>query len=424
MDWAGVLNRIEAGEAPDTEFTLGLGDGTKVCKAMCAFANTEGGLIVLGVDDRQRIVGVKEDAEDVQERLTDLLSTGCSSPVSARLGRHEDPKGWVHWVEVARQRSFEPMRCDGRAWIRRARSTAEPSATELQELYNAFGYILTEERTIQSADASHLDVRKLRDFLAAQGLDVTDDPQPDAESDLRNCGALANTGGELRPTLYGVLALGREPQKYQQTNSFWIEGVAYEGTDRASEVLQVGEFKGTVNEQVKRAAGWFAGLGRFESYGELLRRDRRLLPSRAIREALVNAVAHRDYAIVGAKVLLEVFADPCRCDEPRFASEPHGCTARSPRRAPQSAQPAARALPAGQRLDGEARQRLAANGGGDADVQPDGTGAAARPGQSGRARPVLAGRQPLAKRLLREHAACTGQRHPDPALRQSTHEMP
>ena len=304
-----MLNRIEAGEALDTEFTPGLGNRTKVRKAMCAFANTEGGLIVLGVDDRQRIVGVKEDAEDVQERLTDLLSTGCSSPVSARLGRHEDPKGWVHWVEVARQRSFEPMRCDGRAWIRRARSTAEPSATELQELYNAFGYILTEERTIQSADASHLDVRKLRDFLAAQGLDVTDDPQPDAESDLRNCGALANTGGELRPTLYGVLALGREPQKYQQTSSFWIEGVAYGGAGRASEVLQVGEFKGTVDEQVKRAAGWFAGLGRFESYGELLRRDRRLLPSRAIREALVNAVAHRDYAIVGAKVLLEVFAD-------------------------------------------------------------------------------------------------------------------
>lgn len=73
-------------------------------------------------------------------------------------------------------------------------------------------------------------------------------------------------------------------------------------------MLQVGEAKGTVDEQVKRAVGWFAGLGRFESYGEL-RQDRRLLPSKAIREALVNAVAHRDYAIVGAKVLLEVFAD-------------------------------------------------------------------------------------------------------------------
>ena len=309
MDWADILNCIEAGEGRTAEFTRSLGDGAKVRKAMCAFANTEGGVIVLGMNDEQQVVGVKEDAEKVQERLTEFLSTGCSSPVSARIGRHRDPKGWVHWVEVPRQRSLEPLRCEGRVWIRRARSTTEPSAMELQDLYNAFGYILTEERTIQAADVSHLDLQKLRAFLAAQGLDVTDEPQPDAESDLRSCGALADTGGELRPTVYGVLAFGKEPQKYMQTAGFWVEGVAYEGTDRASNVLQIGEAKGTVDEQVKRAAEWFAGLGRFETYGEILREDRRLLPSKAIREALVNAVTHRDYAIVGTHILLEVFAD-------------------------------------------------------------------------------------------------------------------
>ncbi len=51
----------------------------------------------------------------------------------------------------------------------------------------------------------------------------------------------------------------------------------------------------------------FLGLGRFESYDTLVRQDRHLLPRCAIREALANAVTHRDYAITGAKVLLEVF---------------------------------------------------------------------------------------------------------------------
>lgn len=309
MDWADILNRIEEAEGKSTEFICGLGDGMKVRKAMCAFANTEGGTIVLGVDDEQRIVGVKEGPEKVQERLTRFLDTGCSAPVSASLGRYLDPEGWVHWIEVPKQRGLEPLRCEGRVWIRRARSTAEPSATELQELYNAFGYILTEERTIQAADSSHLDVQKYIDYLTAQGLDTTDEPQPDAESDLRNGGALAELGGELRSTLFGVLAFGKAPQKYMQTANFWIEGVAYDGTDRAANTLQVGEGKGTVDEQVRRAVGWFAGLGRFERYGNLLREDRDLLPSRAIREALVNAVAHRDYAIVGSNILLEVFSD-------------------------------------------------------------------------------------------------------------------
>ena len=308
MEWLDILNSIDAGEGRRVEFTRGLGDGAKVCKAICAFANTEGGVIVLGVDNERRIVGVREGAEAVQERLTNFLDTGCSSPVSARLGRRDDPNGWVHWVEVPRQRGFEPLRYDGRVWIRRERSTVEPSPTELQELYNAFGYIVTEERTIQAADIAHIDLQKFRTYLAAQGLNTENSPQPDDESDLRNRGALAEIGGDMRATLYGVLAFGKDPQRYPQTSSFWVEGVAYEGKDRASRVLQVAEAKGSVDEQVNRAVGWFDGLGRFESYGELLREDRRLLPRPAIREALVNAVVHRDYAITGSSILLEVFA--------------------------------------------------------------------------------------------------------------------
>ena len=70
MEWQDVRGRIEAGEDRHTEFKRGLGDLSAVGKAMCAFANTDGGLIVLGVEDSRRIVGVKEDAERVQERLT------------------------------------------------------------------------------------------------------------------------------------------------------------------------------------------------------------------------------------------------------------------------------------------------------------------------------------------------------------------
>ena len=308
MEWLDILNRIEVGEGRQVELTRGLGDGAKVCKAICAFANTEGGVIVLGVDNERRIVGVREGTEAVQERLTKFLDTGCSSPVSARIGRHDDTNGWVHWVEVPRQRGFEPLRYDGRAWIRRGRSTVEPSPTELQELYNAFGYFITEERSIQAADIAHIDLQKFRTYLSAQGLNIEDSPQPDNESDLKNRGVLAEIGGEMRTTLYGILAFGKDPQRYPQTSSFWVQGVAYEGEDRASRVLQVAEAKGSVDEQVNRAVGWFDGLGRFESYGKLLREDRRLLPHSAIREALVNAVVHRDYAIIGSNVLLEVFA--------------------------------------------------------------------------------------------------------------------
>ena len=309
MEWLDILERIEADESGETEFKRGLGDLAAIGKAICAFANTRGGVIILGVSNSQEIVGVKEDNKSVQERLTSFLQSGCSTPVNARCGRHLDPQGWVHWIEVPSQRSFEPLYYDGRVWVRRERSSVEPSPAERQELYNVFGYNLTEERAIQAATTADIELQIFRSYLENLGLDTEAVPQPSDEDDLRNRGVITELGGSSHGTLYGVLAFGKEPQRYPQTSSFWIECVAYEGHDRTSSVLQVADAKGRLDEQVKRAAGWFAGLGRFETYHDLVREDRLLLPQAAIREALVNSVVHRDYAIFGSKVLLEVFVN-------------------------------------------------------------------------------------------------------------------
>lgn len=307
MNWLDILERINGGEDERTEFKRGLGDLKSMGRAIAAFANTEGGLIVLGVDDDQTIVGVREDAESVSERLTSFLQTGLSASVQARLGRHQDPQGWVHWIEIPRQRGFEPLRHNGRVFVRRGRSNGEPSPSELQDLYNLFGYIVTEERGIEAAGIESIDVQSFQAYLKRLGLDLTSDPQPDLQSDFLNRGAVAKIGEELRATLYGVLAFGKTPQSYPQTANFWIECVAYGGSDRADEVLQVAEGKGRIDEQVRRAVGWLRGLGRAERYGALVRSDRSLLPDKAVREVLVNAVVHRDYAITGSKVLLEVY---------------------------------------------------------------------------------------------------------------------
>ena len=308
MEWLEIVERIGAGEGRHTEFKRGL-DLKDVGRAICAFANSDGGVVILGVDDTGTIVGVPEDTERVRERLTSFLQSGCSAPVSARCGHHADPAGPVHWVEVPRQRGYEPLRYRGRVWVRRERSSVEPSATELQELYNAFGYILTEERSIQAASVADIDQAAFRAYLQALGLETEEEPQPASEDDLRNRGVLTEVDGVLRATLYGVLGFGKEPQRFAQTASCWVECAAYAGRDRASDVLLVGEGKGRLDEQARRAVGWVRGLGRIERYSDLMRTDSPLVPDRALREAIVNAIAHRDYAITGSKVLLEVFAD-------------------------------------------------------------------------------------------------------------------
>ena len=166
-----------------------------------------------------------------------------------------------------------------------------------------------EEQVIPAASIEDIDARAFRSFLRAQGLDTEEEPQPPIADGLRNRRILAEFDGTLRPTLYGLMAFGREPQGHPQTTSFFVQCTAYAGGDRASEVILSGEGKGRLDEQVRRAAGWVRGLGWTERYHGLEREDRPLVPGKALREAVVNAVVHRDYAITGSKVLLEVFRD-------------------------------------------------------------------------------------------------------------------
>ena len=310
MEWLEVLRRIEAGEDEKTEFKRGLGDLSAIGRAICAFGNGDGGLIVLGAVDPGVIVGVRENADTVQERLTGFLQTGCSVPISARSGRHRDPSGWVHWIEVPRQpRFFEPLHCGGRFWVRRQRSNVEPSPSERQELFNNFGFVLTEEQVIRAAGVDDIDHGAFRAFLRVQGLDADEEPQPSIEEDMRNAGVLGRPDGGLHPTLYGLMAFGRDPQSHPQTSSFFVQCAAYAGADSGSDSISVGESKGRLEDQIHRSLGWFASLGRREVYRGILREDSRRELERALREALVNAIIHREYAITGSSVLFEVFGD-------------------------------------------------------------------------------------------------------------------
>lgn len=180
---------------------------------------------------------------------------------------------------------------------------------ELQELFNLFGFVLTEAQVVPRTSPTDLDLEVFDSFLRRLSLDLEEEPRLDRLDDLRNRGVVAVDDGVARLTLYGLLCFGRQPQSFPSTRSAWVNLVAYAGEDRASEVLLSGEAKGRVEEQVERSLGWVKSLGVREEYGPIVRTDHALVPLRAFREAVVNAVVHRDYAVLGSKVLVEVFRD-------------------------------------------------------------------------------------------------------------------
>ena len=120
---------------------------------------------------------------------------------------------------------------------------------------------------------------------------------------------MAPYDGTLRPTLYGLTAFGKAPQSHLHTAKFIVQCAAYQGADRASDVILAGDSSGRLEKQVRKSVGWARSLGWFEDYRGIARHDRPRLPLGALREALVNAVIDSDYALTGSAVMLEVFSD-------------------------------------------------------------------------------------------------------------------
>lgn len=315
MEWSDVRSRIGAGEGRAVEFEAGFDTG-KIGPAVCAFANTDGGVLILGIDDSGRIVGVGRDSDAVHERMTVFLSDGFNFPVTARCGRHQAPEGCLHWIQVLRQWNPEPMRYRDVAWVRRERSSVRPSPSELQELHSQFGFVMTEEQVIRAATLEDLDEESFRRHLRNQGFGVRRTRRPDIVHDYRNFGVVRNLEGHPAPTLFGMLAFGREPQRFSNMNALLVRNTAYATDRRSRDVLVAVDAEGRLHEQVETTINWARTLGKRETYGDVRRSDQPLLPLDALREAVVNAVIHRDYAITGSPILVDVFPDRTEITSP------------------------------------------------------------------------------------------------------------
>jgi len=141
--------------------------------------------------------------------------------------------------------------------------------------------------------------------------DLSDD---DRETFLHKLAlARQDDDGTWRPTVAGVLMATKDPRRWMP-NAF-IQAVAYRGTEaRPAErgslyQLDAADFSGPLDAQVLDACRFVFRNMRVEATKTMGRRDYPQYHLGAVFEAIVNAVAHRDYAIYGSKIRLRLFAD-------------------------------------------------------------------------------------------------------------------
>ena len=270
---------------------------------MVAFANAEGGTLFLGVDDAGKAVGIPRERLDAVERwLVNIAPESCDPPIRPIVRKHVvgDGDSHKHLILAEIPRSLYVHRTTGGRYYQRVGSSKRDlTPAELVRLFQQRGReYMFDEQPVLAADVSVLNQHRLEAFFGRAPtipwLDL-----------LRNTRiAAADTDGELRPTVAGLLAFATEPSDFLPSCS--IEAACYAGTELSSdELIHAERLAGPAADQIDAAVAFAA---RFMQEGRAAA-DKPAYDVDVVDEAVVNAVAHRDYAIAGSKIRLFLFAD-------------------------------------------------------------------------------------------------------------------
>ncbi|MDE0416422.1 MAG: putative DNA binding domain-containing protein [bacterium] len=304
-----VAALTSTGESEVLEFKSTTGTRREAAKTVCAMLNQRGGHVLFGVAPDSRVAG-----QQVSERTIEL--------VSAEIQRIEPPA----FPEVERIRVSEdleviavlvspgtspPYQYQGRSYLRVGNTTRTMSAEEYNRIL--FERMHNERRwENQPADGwtvDDLDLAEIRNTVAeAVQIGRLDEPGGrTAEDLLRGLGLLR--GGVLFRA--AAVLFGNAERLESEMPQCLLRVARFRGLDR-SEFLDNRQFNGNAFSLLASAVRFLRDTlpiaGRFES-GRMTRIDEPLYPPLATREAVANALCHRDYAMGGGSIGLAIYDD-------------------------------------------------------------------------------------------------------------------
>ena len=299
-----ISELISKGESLHLEFksdAKGLPDRELVA-ALVALANTEGGDLLLGVEDNGRITGLHPNHSNLSG-LPALIANKTNPPLSVRVEAVETKRGTVARIMVPKSRQLVST-SEGVLLRRRLMANGKPEAVpfyphEFIQRQSAMGLtdpsaLLMKELSVD--DLNPLERYRLREAVRKYGGDQSLLPLADEELD----GALGLTmvsEGMRCPTLAGLLLLGREEQLRRFVPAYESAFQVLEGTD-----VRVNEFyrKPLLQTFDEIEQLFRARVSEKEIQVGLFRVPVPNFDRRAFREAFVNSLVHRDYSRLGA----------------------------------------------------------------------------------------------------------------------------
>ncbi len=346
MNRDGLSDLILSGECSGVEFKRDDVRPERIAREIAALLNLEGGHILLGVEHSGSVTGLDRDRRQVEEWVMEMARTH----VRPATIPYWETVEWLEGVTVgvvslpadAPDKPYKAKR--GSAWVTQVRAgTTTRDATDEEEvrLYQQSGRLQYDRKPVPGSSLADLDRRRLVNYF--RDLRQQDVPEIEDEAAwirlLVDTEVMIESRGRAMTSAAGLLLFGERPNRYLPQAG--VSAAAYAGTEKDYVARERATVRGPVvssrfsarkrtertipgSREASPRAAYSPEGGVIERTLDFVRRntcveawidsggrrqERWEYPLEAVREAIVNAIAHRDYTIVVSDIELWIYAD-------------------------------------------------------------------------------------------------------------------
>lgn len=287
-----LIQRIDLGETYEVQFKSEISSFDSLEAEMVAFANAEGGYLLIGVDDDKNIIGLDDKTlQKYVQEAGNISSDKINPPIQSLVNTIavEDKKVLVIYIPQGVVRPYFTKQ--GVCWIKTGADKRKVSRDELRRLFQHSHDYYPDEQIIQGTGIDDIDLT----YFSRYYFKVRSEAMADSGYDIPTLLHRMNVLEDHQLTLAGLLYFGKEPQQFREI--FHIKAVSFVGNDiEGNNYRDSVDIHGTMEVQFRNAIDFckrnlrFIQKGKsFNSIGDLE------ISEIALEEAIINAIFHRDY---------------------------------------------------------------------------------------------------------------------------------
>ena len=319
-----LVELLKSSESKTLEFKRDLSSVEGLLRTVVAFANTAGGTLLIGVEDGTRHVRGVPDPLALEERLANLLSDGILPRLMPEIEilpwRRKNVLAVQVYPSPGRPHYLKNAGTQAGVYVRLGSTNRRADDDLIAELRRGALGQSFDEQPMPELDSEALDFRVASEsFAPARKL---------RRGDLDTLRLLTRHQGRKVPTVGGMLLFGRNRE--QHFPDAWLQAGRFAGADK-TRIADSTAIRSPLPRAVEEAIAFVQkhDLRRME-IGAVRRKESWSLPPVAVREALINAVVHADYAQRGGPIRLSFFDDRLEVENPGLL--PFGLTVEDLRR--------------------------------------------------------------------------------------------